>query len=71
MILTVTLFVYYSAIINASCQISESSPVDNSIFSSFVVHYIIEEKTAHSGKVSFHSDKQGHKYLALVSFSGH
>ena len=38
------------------------------IFSfSFVVHYILEEKTSHSGKVSFHSDKQGHKYLALVS----
>ena len=34
---------------------------------SFVVHYILEEKTSHSGKVSFHSDKQGHKYLALVS----
>ena len=37
---------------------------------SFVVHYILEEKTSHSGKVSFHSDKQGHKYLALVSVKG-
>ncbi|XP_053384249.1 transforming growth factor-beta receptor-associated protein 1-like [Mercenaria mercenaria] len=31
----------------------------------FVVHYIIEERSSHSGKTSFHSDKQGHKYLTL------
>ncbi|KAJ8299668.1 hypothetical protein KUTeg_023728 [Tegillarca granosa] len=32
---------------------------------SFVVHYTIEEKTSTSGKTVFHSDKQGHKYLAV------
>ncbi|XP_060603083.1 transforming growth factor-beta receptor-associated protein 1-like [Ruditapes philippinarum] len=31
----------------------------------FVVHYIIEERSSNSGKTSFHSDKQGHKYLTL------
>ncbi|KAL4225569.1 transforming growth factor [Mactra antiquata] len=31
----------------------------------FVVHYIIEERTAPNGKTSFHSNKQGHKYLTL------
>ncbi|XP_046549254.1 transforming growth factor-beta receptor-associated protein 1-like [Haliotis rubra] len=32
----------------------------------FVVHYSIEEKTSSSGRVSFQSEKQGHKYLAVV-----
>lgn len=31
----------------------------------FVVHYTIEERTQPSGKVTFHCDKIGHKYLAL------
>ncbi|XP_062566210.1 transforming growth factor-beta receptor-associated protein 1-like [Saccostrea cucullata] len=31
----------------------------------FVVHYTIEERNQTSGKVTFHCDKIGHKYLAL------
>lgn len=34
---------------------------------SFVLHYMVEEKNVQSGKVTFHSNKQGQKYLALVS----
>ena len=37
------------------------------IISSFVVHYSIEEKTVSTGRVSYHSEKQGHKYLGVVS----
>ena len=36
-------------------------------FSSFVVHYSIEEKSQPNGRVSFVSEKQGHKYLSVVS----
>jgi len=35
------------------------------------VHYSIEERQSSSGKVVFHSEKQGHKYLALVSMKLH
>lgn len=31
----------------------------------FVVHYMIEERQSSSGKVVFHNEKLGHKYLAL------
>lgn len=31
----------------------------------FVIHYMLEEKVMQSGKVTFHSDKLGHKYLAI------
>lgn len=34
---------------------------------SFVIHYVLEEKTSPSGKVVYTSEKQGHKYLTLVS----
>ena len=35
--------------------------------SSFVIHYVIEEQTTSTGKTLFVNEKQGHKYLGLVS----
>ncbi len=37
--------------------------------SSFVIHYVMEEKSLPNGRVAFTSERQGHKYLALVSYS--
>ncbi|KAK3103798.1 hypothetical protein FSP39_021971 [Pinctada imbricata] len=37
---------------------------------SFVVHYTVEERASASGKVTFHNEKQGHKYLAVPVVSG-
>jgi len=34
---------------------------------SFVVHYLIEERSSPNGRVQFVSEKQGHKHLGLVS----
>ncbi|KAL3842523.1 hypothetical protein ACJMK2_020527 [Sinanodonta woodiana] len=31
----------------------------------FVVHYILEGRPTQAGRLAFHSEKQGHKYLAL------
>ena len=35
-------------------------------FSSFIVHYKLEEQTYPNGRVSYTTEKLGHKYLALV-----
>ena len=34
---------------------------------SFVVHYVVEEKMTPDGRYTFNCEKQGHKYLAVVS----
>lgn len=34
---------------------------------SFVVHYNLEEQSNNFGRITFKAEKQGHKYLTVVS----
>jgi hypothetical protein len=36
---------------------------------SFVIHYLVDERVGQNGRFQFSSEKQGHKFLGLVTGS--
>lgn len=65
------MFGFLSSVLLCEHQVRDGdnySIMMSTLFFSFVIHYNVEERPVGNGpKVVFHNEKQGHKYLAVVS----